>query len=97
MPLNQQSFHTYLKKKNNKNKNFHISSFAVDRKKSKKKFYYHNFYNSNVLALSGFYKINKSSKDHIRINTSERDQLIKNINHSFIVDCVSLDEFIKKN
>ena len=74
-----------------------MSDFAIDKKSSQKKFYYHTFESNNTSGLSGFYKINKNSKDHIRINTSARDEILKNINHSFLVDCIRLDDFFKKN
>jgi FkbM family methyltransferase len=87
----------FLKKKYFKNKNIKLSSFAIDKKSSKKIFYYHTFKSNNTSGLSGFYKINKNSKDHIRINTSARNEVLKNSNHSYLVDCVSLDDFFKKN
>ena len=84
----------FLIKKYKKNKNIKISSFAVHSKKARKKIYYHTFKTRNVLGLSGFYKINKQSKDHIRLNTLKRKDILKNINHSFVVNCISLDEFL---
>ena len=87
----------FLKKKYLRNKNIKLSDFAIDKKSSKKKFYFHTFKSNNVSGLSGFYKINKNSKDHIRINTSARNEILKNINYSFLVNCISLDDFFKKN
>jgi len=86
----------FLKKKYKKNKNIKLSNLAVDRKSTKRKFYYHTFKSNNSSGLSGFYKINKNSKDHIRINSSARNEILKNINHSFLVDCIALDDFFKK-
>ena len=88
--------HKLLEKKYKKNKSIKISNLAVHSRTVKKKFYFHSFKTQNVSGLSGFYKINKNSKDHIRINTSERNNIIKKINHSHMVECISLDDFFKK-
>ena len=86
-----------LKKKYQNDKNINLSNVAIDKKKGKKKFYYHRFKtHSPVSGLSGFYKINKDSKDHIRLKSSERNKILKEINFSYSVNCMSLDDIFKK-
>ncbi len=84
-----------LKRKYIKNKKILISNYAIHNKKGKKIFYSHSFKSRDISQLSGFYKINKKSKDHIKINSSKRKEILKNINHSSIVNCITLDELIK--
>ena len=73
-----------------------MSNVAIDKKKGKKKFYYHKFKSNNTSGLSGFYKINKDSKDHIRLRSPERNKILKEINFSYSVNCMSLDDIFKK-
>ena len=86
----------FLEKKYQNDKNIKLSNVAIDKKKGKKKFYYHKFKSSNTSGLSGFYKINKDSKDHIRLRSSERNKILKEINFSYSVNCMSLDDIFKK-
>lgn len=85
-----------LEKKYKNSKNIIISKNALHSKRTKKTFYFHTFDSNDVSQLSGFYKINKKSKDHIRINSNKRTHILKNINHSYIVDCFPLDLLLKK-
>ena len=86
----------FLEKKYHNDKNIKLSNVAIDKKKGKKKFYYHKFKSYNTSGLSGFYKINKDSKDHIRLKSSERNKILKEINFSYSVNCMSLDDIFKK-
>ncbi len=86
----------FLEKKYHDDKNIKLSNVAIDKKKGKKKFYYHKFKSYNTSGLSGFYKINKDSKDHIRLKSSERNKILKEINFSYSVNCMSLDDIFKK-
>ena len=86
----------FLEKKYQNDKNIKLSNVAIDKKKGKKKFYYHKFKSYNTSRLSGFYKINKDSKDHIRLRSSERNKILKEINFSYSVNCMSLDDIFKK-
>lgn len=86
----------FLLKKYKTDKNIKLSNFAIDKKKGKRKFYYHKFKSKNTSGLSGFYKINKQSKDHIRLKSSERNKILKEINFSHLVSCISLDDIFKK-
>ena len=86
----------FLEKKYQNDKNIKLSNVAIDKKKGKKKFYYHKFKSYNTSGLSGFYKINKDSKDHIRLRSSERNKILKEINFSYSVNCMSLDDIFKK-
>ena len=85
-----------LKKKYHLDKNIQLSNIAIDHKKGKKKFYYHKFKSHNTSGLSGFYKINKDSKDHIKLRSPERNKILKEINFSYFVNCMSLDDIFKK-
>ena len=49
----------FLEKKYQNDKNIKLSNVAIDKKKGKKKFYYHKFKSYNTSGLSGFYKINR--------------------------------------
>ena len=86
----------FLEKKYQNDKNIKLSNVAIDKKKGKKKFYYHKFKSNNTSGLSGFYKINKDSKDHIRLRSPERNKILKEINFSYSVNCMSLDDIFKK-
>ena len=86
----------FLKKKYQNDKNINLSNIAIDKKKGKRKFYYHKFKSNDISELSGFYKINKDSRDHIRLNSSEKNKILKNINFSYSVNCMSLDDIFKK-
>ena len=87
----------FLEKKYQNDKNIKLSNVAIDKKKGKKKFYYHKFKSHNTSGLSGFYKVNKDSKDHIRLRSPERNKILKEINFSYSVNCMSLDDiFFKK-
>ena len=86
----------FLKKKFQNDKDIKLSNIAIDMKKGRKKFYYHKFKSYDTSQLSGFYKINKASKDHIRLRSSERNKLLKEINFSYLVNCMSLDGIFKK-
>jgi len=85
-----------LEKKFKNDKSIKCSNFAIDKKKGKKKFFYHKLKSKNSSELSGFYKINKNSKDHIRLRSSERNKILKEINFSYSVNCMSLDDIFKK-
>ena len=86
----------FLKKKYHNDKNIKLSNIAIDKKKGKRKFYYHTFNSNNTSGLSGFYKINKDSKDHIRLRLSKRNEILKKINFNYSVNCMSLDDIFKK-
>ena len=86
----------FLEKKYQNDKNIKLSNVAIDKKKGKKKFYYHKFKSNNTSGLSGFYKINKDSKDHIRLRSSERTKILNEMNFSYSVNCMSLDDIFKK-
>ena len=86
----------FLEKKYQNDKNIKLSNVAIDKKKGKKKFYYHKFKSYNTSGLSGFYKINKESKDHIRLRSSERNKILREINFSYPVNCMSLDDIFKR-
>ena len=84
-----------LEKKYKNIKNIIISKKALHSSKTTKTFYYHTFKTNDVSQLSGFYKINKKSKDHIRINSNSRSHILKNINKSYTLDCFPLDTLLK--
>ena len=46
--------------------------------------------------MSGFYKINRESKDHIRLRSSARNKILREINFSYMVNCMSLDDIFKR-
>ena len=78
-------------------KNIEIYNFALDNKIGKKRFFEHG--DDNV--LSGFYKINIKSKDHIDLKNRKRQKkniskYKKKINKEVIVNSITLDSFIKE-
>ncbi len=74
-------------------KNIILKNVAIDKKNIKRKiFYYHTFPSNNTSGLAGFYKINKSSKDHINLNNkSFKKKILSNINHVNYVEARSVD------
>ena len=78
-------------------KNIEILNHALDNKTHKKYFYEHQ----NGNNLSGFYKINLKSKDHIDLKNRKRSkknivEYKKTINKKVAVNTITLDHFIKR-
>lgn len=78
-------------------KNIEIYNYALDDKIQKKHFYQHQCAD----VLSGFYKINIKSKDHIDLKNRKRSKknitkYKKTINKKVVVNTITLDHFIKK-
>jgi FkbM family methyltransferase len=82
------------KKKFSKNKNIKIEKIAFHNKVQKKKFYYHLFQSRNTSELSGFYQINKKSKDSITLNNlKNKKNYFKKLNKFEIIKTSKLDRY----
>ena len=94
----QEDCYKILKKKFKKYKKIKINPNALSDSSKFKKFYYHTFESRNKSELSGFYKLNKLSKDSINLkNKNYKKKYVKNINYYFKLKTIKLDDYIKKN
>lgn len=86
------------KKKFFNKKNIKVEKIAFHNKIQKKKFYYHLFQSRNTSELSGFYKINKKSKDSITLNNlKNKNDYFKKLNKFEIIKTEKLDQYVSKN